>query len=120
MAVRNVKTDEIEQDRLRLAEELEAESGADWADEFSPGSQGCHELLDRVSLVADMLERHIHPHPSCVANPAWYTLAEQAAAALQELYQQIGATHLAVGVRSTSEVSKAPNKPLQRTGSARR
>jgi hypothetical protein len=29
-----------------------------------------------------------------VANPEWYLLAEQAAAALRELYQRIGAEHL--------------------------
>ena len=41
-----------------------------------------------------MPERHLLSHPACVANPAWYFLAEQAAAALRELYQQVGAQHL--------------------------
>ena len=55
----------------------------------------CHELLDRTALLSDLLERHLLGHPACVANPGWYRLAEQAAAALRELYQQVGAEHLA-------------------------
>jgi hypothetical protein len=88
-------TDEIEQDRLRLADELAAESGTGWADGYRPGTAGCHELLDRTSMLADMLEAHLLSHPACVANPDWYRLAEQATAALRELYQQVGAEHLA-------------------------
>jgi hypothetical protein len=88
--------EEVERDRLRQAAELAADSGERWADEYRPGSAGCHELLDRAALLADMLERHLVSHPACVANPGWYLLAEQAAAALHELYQQVGAEHLAV------------------------
>src|SRR2546430_2055552 len=87
--------DEVEQDRLRRIHELAAESGEGWADGFLPGTSGCHELLDRTALLSDLLERYILDHPACVANPAWYRLAEQAAAALCELYQQVGAEHLA-------------------------
>lgn len=94
MTVPILSPDEVEQDRLRLARELAAESGANWADAHRPGSPGCHELLDRASLLADMLEKYLLDHPACVANPGWYTLAEQAAAALRELYQQVGAVHL--------------------------
>ncbi len=86
---------EIERERARQADELAAESGPSWADEFRPGTAGCHELLDRTALLSDLLERHLLGHPACVANPGWYQLAEQAAAALRELYQQIGAEHLA-------------------------
>lgn len=89
-----LSTDEIEQDRQRLADEMAAESGANWADAHRPGSPGCHELLDRTSLLADMLEKYLLTHPACVANPGWYGLAEQAAAGLRELYQQIGSVHL--------------------------
>src|SRR5436309_1404827 len=88
--------DEVEQDRRRLAGELAAEAGADWAEAYRPGSAGCHELLDRTSLLADMLEKHLLTHPACVADPGWYLLAEQAAAALRELYQQVGVVHLGV------------------------
>ena len=59
-----------------------------------PGSFGCHELLDRTALVSDLLQRHVLTHPACALNPDWYALADQAAAALCELYQQIGAAHL--------------------------
>src|ERR1043165_2101552 len=86
---------EVEQDRLRQAHELAAESGADWAMAFQPGSSGCHELLDRTALLVDMLERHVVTHPACVARPEWFRLAHQAVAALHELYQQVGAEHLA-------------------------
>ncbi len=97
MNVENLTTDEVEQDRQRLVQEFVAESGPMWNAEYEPGSAGCHELLDRTALVADMLERHIVAHPACIARPGWYALAEQAASALHELYQQVGAEHLAVG-----------------------
>jgi hypothetical protein len=96
MTVETVSAQEVEQDRRRQAQELSAESGEAWADAYRPGSAGCHELLDRTALIADMLERHILGHPACVARPEWYLLAEQAASALRALYQQVGAEHLAV------------------------
>lgn len=86
--------EEVERDRLRQVSELAGDSGEGWADEYRPGSAGCHELLDRTALLSDMLERYLLEHPACVANSGWYKLAEQAAAALRELYQQIGAEHL--------------------------
>jgi hypothetical protein len=88
------RVSDVEQDRLRQVIELAAESGEAWADEYRPGSSGCHELLDRTALLTDMLERHIVEHPACVANSEWYLLAEQAAMALRELYQRVGAEHL--------------------------
>jgi len=51
-------------------------------------------LLDRTALAADIVERFIRSHPACIRNQEWFALAEQAAAALQELYQRIGASHL--------------------------
>ncbi len=99
---------EIEQDRLRRADELAADSGERWADGYLPGTSGCHELLDRTSLMSDLLERHILDHPACVANPAWYRLAEQAAAALCELYQQVGAEHLGNEANAGPESADVP------------
>jgi hypothetical protein len=90
----SVIPDEIEQERLRKAAELAADSGKDWAAACAPGSFGCHELLDRTAMLADMVEQQIQTHPACVANAEWFLLAEQAAAALRELYQQVGAEHL--------------------------
>jgi hypothetical protein len=96
MNIESLSPSEVERDRQRLAQELAAESGEDWAKEYRPGSAGCHELLDRTALVTDRLERYLLAHPACVARPEWYLLTKQAAAALNELYQQVGAEHLAV------------------------
>jgi hypothetical protein len=99
---------DVERDRLRQAAELAAESGEGWADEYRPGSAGCHELLDRAALLSDILERHLLDHPACVANPEWYRLAEQASAALQALYQQVGAEHLGGEAPPGPEVRGVP------------
>jgi hypothetical protein len=95
MSVPSLDPREVELDRQRQVDELAATSGEGWAEGYRPGSAGCHELLDRTALFADMLQRHLLAHPACLARPAWYLLAEQAAAALCELYQQVGAEHLA-------------------------
>lgn len=42
-----------------------------------------------------MVEQHLFSHPACVANPERFKLAEEAAAPLRTLYQQVGAKHLA-------------------------
>ena len=85
---------EVEEERARQAAELAADGDADWAKKCRPGSFGCHELLDRTAMLADMVEEWIQTHPACVANAEWFLLADQAAAALRELYQQVGAEHL--------------------------
>ncbi len=108
MSLSKLSPGEIEQDRLRRADELTAESGERWTEEYLPGTSGCHELLDRTSLMSDLLERHILDHPACVANPAWYRLAEQAAAALCELYQQVGAEHLGKEANAGQETTDVP------------
>jgi hypothetical protein len=84
----------VEDDRQQLIRELEEASGSDWAKEFLPGTFGCHELLDRTSLMLNILESNLLEHPACVANADCYGLAEKAAAALRELYQQVGRDHL--------------------------
>jgi hypothetical protein len=86
---------DTEVQRLRLVNELTADTGPGWADGFRPGTPGCHELMDRTSMLADVLQRYLLAHPACVAEPDWYALAERAADALLELYQQVGAKHLA-------------------------
>lgn len=86
--------DNVEATRRRRIEDLASEAGPGWSDGFEPGSTGCHELLDRASIVADMIERCLLDHPACLTNPEWYRLAEQASAAVQRLYQLIGETHL--------------------------
>jgi hypothetical protein len=89
-----VEASEVEDDRQQVVREMEEASGSDWAKEFLPGTNGCHELLDRTSVMMDTLERHLLQHPACVANADWYALAEQAASALRELYQHVGREHL--------------------------
>jgi hypothetical protein len=86
--------DELEQDRQQLLDEMAEENDPNWGKRFEPGSFGCHELLDRTAIAADHVERFVQTHPACALNPEWYALAEQAAAALRQLYQQIGAAHL--------------------------
>lgn len=92
MATQLVGTD-IEHDRLRLVDEMVAEHGQDWGEQYKPGSFGCHELLDRTSLAAKAVEQDVMSHPACVQNPAWFALAKQAVSVLNDLYQRIGAEH---------------------------
>ena len=82
--------DEIALERERLTAEL----GLGWEANYAPGSSGCHELLDRLSMLAEMVDRYLVEHPACVAKPEWHLIAENAAASLQELYQLVGAEHL--------------------------
>jgi hypothetical protein len=84
-----------ESERLQIIEDLVAVDGPDWAEQDKPGSYGCHELLDRTALAVDIVERYVLAHPSCVQNSEWHRLAEKAADALHELYQQIGEVHVA-------------------------
>jgi hypothetical protein len=88
---------EVEALRQQAAQKMQAEQGANWAEQFKPGTMGCHELLDRTHLLAEFVEQQLQEHPACVANPEWYALAERAASALHELYQQVGSDHLAKG-----------------------
>jgi hypothetical protein len=94
MSMQATGTLDTEQERHQRIAELIADNGPDWAEQYKPGSFGCHELLDRTSLVADLVERYVQSHPACVQNPDWFALAEKAVAALRELYQRIGAEHL--------------------------
>jgi len=85
----------LEEERRELIADLAADEGPDWLEKFKAGSFGCHELLDRTSLIVDLVERCLREHPACLANPAWFALADQAASALHQLYQGIGADHMA-------------------------
>ena len=84
-----------EEERQRLIQDLLADEGVESAEHHKPGSFGCHELLDRTALVADLLERYVLTHPACAQNRDWFELAEKAGAALHELYQRVGEAHLA-------------------------
>lgn len=93
MSIQTSKPQEVEEERLHLINEMVAEEGTDWLEQYKPGSFGCHELLDRTSVAAENVERSVLSHPACVQNPEWYALAEQAVSALNKLYQRIGAEH---------------------------
>ena len=73
-----------------------AEQEPDWETRYEPGSFGCHELLDRVMLLGDLLEGQVLEHPACALKEEWHHLASRAVEALRELYQRIGAEHLSV------------------------
>lgn len=64
------------------------------ADEFGPGTFGCHEALHLAHVFADLVERQLVEHPAVQSNTRWHVLAMQAASALAKLYQEIGAVHL--------------------------
>jgi hypothetical protein len=85
---------DYEQDRQQLVRELCADQGPQWTEQYKPGSFGCHELLDRISLIVDNVDKYILSHPACVQNPDWFALAEQVVAVLHDLYRQVGAEHL--------------------------
>jgi hypothetical protein len=94
MSKQALKLPDTEQERQQLLAELLSDHGSQWAEQYEPGSFGCHELLDRTALAADIVERYVRTHPACILNKEWFGLAEQALAALHELYQRIGAAHL--------------------------
>ncbi len=89
-----VKVLDTEQERQRFIDELIADHGPQWTEQYKPGSFGCHELLDRTAMIADTLEQYVLAHPACVQNKEWFALAEQAVTALRELYQRVGEAHL--------------------------
>ena len=87
-----VPIDEIELARQGYLDELKADGES--GERFTPGSFGCHELLDRTSLLTDSLERFVLSHPACVHNKEWFALAYQAVSHLNDLYQKVGAEHV--------------------------
>ncbi len=94
------------------AEELRAEYLAEAQDDLAgnePGSFGCHELLDRTSILADQIDSQVLSHPACIQNSEWFALAHQAMTALHDLYQAVGAEHLSV-----EEKPKANGQPTKR------
>lgn len=103
---------DVEAQRVQRLSELAADLGPDWARPFVPGSSGCHELLDRTSMIADNVERYILDHPSCARDAEWYALADRAVTALRELYQSVGAAHLddgeAANGRENSPIDQGP------------
>lgn len=94
MSTKAARTFSTEKERREKIDEMIAEYGPKWGDQYKPGSYGCHELLDRTHLAADIVEQFVLSHPACAQKREWYALADRAVAALCELYQRIGAEHL--------------------------
>jgi hypothetical protein len=103
--VQAAKIPGVERERQQRIDEMAAENGPRWPDAFKPGSFGCHELLDRTMMAANIVDEYVLSHPACVQDPEWFALARQAADALAELYQRIGAAHL------DEESSETPQRP---------
>ena len=61
---------------------------------FEPGSFGCHEALHMASQLEAAVARWLVEHPAIQLKPEWLAKAEEARAALSELYQMIGKEHL--------------------------
>lgn len=61
--------------------------------QYGPGSFGCHEALDRASLLTEMVHE-LAEHGAVKLNPKWEKMALKAGDQLYALYQAIGAAHL--------------------------
>lgn len=61
---------------------------------FAPGSYGCHEALHVALMLSEMIDQYLTNHPAIQINRQWRDKADDAAGALVELYQMIGAEHL--------------------------
>lgn len=85
---------EVEQQRQELLREFSADRDPSEIGDYSPGSFGCHELLDRTALIMCLLEEHIVEHPACFQHPDWFILAHEATTILNRLYQEVGRKHL--------------------------
>lgn len=62
---------------------------------FAPGSFGCHEAMHMAHVLAEMVDERLCQHPAVMLKPEWGELAEQACAALHQLYQDIAQEHMA-------------------------
>lgn len=84
---------DFEERRQQLIVEQDDDPTDNWRERFAPGSFGCHELLDRVHLLTNLLDEAVVQHPACILNAEWFALASQAEEVLNDLYQKVGAAH---------------------------
>lgn len=89
------------EEAFMLAREVPAGGGqqcidCSWRDvkHWRPGTHGCHELLDRVSIILSNFNDFVEGHPALANDPQWSTLVDDIASRLMALYQSIGAEHL--------------------------
>jgi hypothetical protein len=108
---------DTERERQQRLDEMIAEHGPQWSKLYKAGSFGCHERLDRTSMAADLVEHSVRSHPACVPHQDWFALAAQAAAALREIYQRVGAEHLDDPGHVTGDRGSdwRPNHEVERT-----
>jgi hypothetical protein len=92
--LRSELAEEFEHERFeRLAEQnaQRSEDDPDWRERFRPGGFGAHEALHLAHVFGAMVDEHLARHPTVLLDPRLYALASEAAYALAELYQAIGA-----------------------------
>jgi hypothetical protein len=63
------------------------------SNDFLPGTFGCHEALDRCSILCEQVDS-LSQHPAIVMEPEWRKKAVTATNLLAELYQDIGRKHM--------------------------
>ena len=97
--------DEVENARLAAITgyrgDLDAgeEENPNWLDDLKergkPGTFGYHEALHTTSIQMDSLERYVLEHPAILMDKEAYRLCHEAHTLLFNLYQHLGAIHLA-------------------------
>jgi hypothetical protein len=95
------ETDEIETERL--SDVQWAADGGTRFEDFMPGTFGCHEAMHMASVLVDMVGNQLLEHPAILQNADWYRAASQARQTLFQLYQAIGAEHLAPREREIAD-----------------
>ena len=68
-----------------------------WEALYEPGSFGCHELLDRVMLLGDLVEGQVLEHPSCALHAEWHQLACASGGSVARVIPADWAEHLTLG-----------------------
>jgi len=61
--------------------------------DYAPGTFGCHEALDRCSMLAGLVDE-LASHSAITLQPEWKAKADAAVKLLADLYQDIGRLHL--------------------------
>ena len=82
---------EIENERLAAQQKADINH----PEKFQPGSFGCHEALHVASMLADIVSTQLLDHPAILLDSDLYRRAHSIHAELVDLYQSIGAKHLA-------------------------
>ena len=57
MSLHTESSRDLENQRQQSLQEYESQTDSSALDDFRPGTFGCHELLDRTSLLAEQVER---------------------------------------------------------------